>query len=719
MCMFKTELLSPAGNMETLIYAVNNGADAVYVGGKMFGARAYAPNFSLEELQKAVQYCHLYGVKLYVTANTVVFENEIEEFLEYMKDLYEMNVDAVIMQDLGMISLVRKLIPDLEIHASTQINCHNDESLFLLKDMGVKRAVLAREMSLDEIKNLKCPIEKEIFIHGALCVSYSGQCLFSSLNGGRSGNRGSCTGSCRLPYELFDDKGKIDTKGKYLLSTKELCSVFNIKEILDANIHSLKIEGRMKSPEYVGYVTKVYRRLMDEYYAGRNPAVTEEEIYNLKVLFNREFTKGYLFNDDVYNSNTPNHLGANLGKVIKVNRDKIYIKLDNELNQEDSIRFCESFKGMTVNKLYNEKGLLVNHISKGNMAIVDNKVGLKNKDHVNKTISKKLINDMRKIKSKKIPITFKLMGLCGKHLELTISDGVNSISKTSIMLDKAKNKATSKEEIYSKLKKLGTTPFYLNKCEINIDGAFIPMSYLNEIRRDLCEELILKRSQCHKGVHFKYEKKIINETNDDNSVLVRNEKQLKLFLGKCRIYTEDYNLYQKYKSKKVFYKLPRIMNHFPDFKNENLLVSELGGIYKYSRDNYVIADYPLNITNSESVNFLHSLGVRISTISPEVTNFEMEKYCFPTEKIIYGKPDLMILKSFRDDGKYLKNNTNNYFPIIHSDYTTILHHQNIDIRQYKGRILLLEEKNKIPNKFGISLPHGKLFLLHRNLRLLT
>lgn len=253
--MFKTELLSPAGNMKTLISAVNNGADAVYIGGKMFGARAFADNFSFGEINEAIKYCHLYGVKLYVTANTVIFENEIEEFLDYMKFLYESGVDAVIMQDLGMINLVRRLIPDLEIHASTQINAHNDESLYLLESMGVKRAVLAREMSLDEIKSLKSSIEKEVFIHGALCVSYSGQCLFSSLNGGRSGNRGRCVQSCRLPYELYDDK-KIKTEGKYLLSTKELCLVNNIKDILDASIDSLKIEGRMKSPELLDMLLK-------------------------------------------------------------------------------------------------------------------------------------------------------------------------------------------------------------------------------------------------------------------------------------------------------------------------------------------------------------------------------------------------------------------------------------------------------------------------------
>ena len=352
--MKRVELLSPAGDMDTLISAVNNGADAVYAGGKIFGARAFAHNFSNLELEKAVKYCHLYGVKLYVTVNTLVFENETYEFLDYIKFLYEINVDAVIMQDLGMISLVRRFIPDLEIHGSTQINCHNDESLCFLEKLGVKRAVLAREMNTDEIRKLKCPIEKEIFIHGALCVSYSGQCLFSSLNGGRSGNRGSCVGSCRLPYELYDED-KIKTDGDYLLSTKELCTVSHIKEILELGVDSLKIEGRMKSPEYVGYVTKVYRRLIDDYYLGKEPKISKDELINLYKLFNREFTSGYLFDDDIYNTKTPNHLGYPLGKVIKVNNEKIHIKLSDDLYQEDGIRFCTSNKGMMANLIYDEK----------------------------------------------------------------------------------------------------------------------------------------------------------------------------------------------------------------------------------------------------------------------------------------------------------------------------------------------------------------------------
>ena len=691
--MFKTELLSPAGNMETLISACNNGADAIYVGGKSFGARAFANNFSLNELKEAVDYCHLYGVKLYVTANTVVFEQEIKDFLDYMKYLYEIGIDAVIMQDLGMINLVKKLIPNLEIHASTQINCHNDEGLYLLQKMGVKRVVLPRELSLQEINAFKCSIQKEIFIHGALCVSYSGQCLFSSLNGGRSGNRGMCAGSCRLPYELYDN-GKVKTNGQYLLSTKDLCTINNIKDILDSHIDSLKIEGRMKSPEYVGYVTRIYRRLIDDYYMGKEPCVTAEEEQSLKILFNREFTKGYLFNDDVYNIKTPNHIGASLGKVIKISKKYITIKLTDNLYQEDGIRFCESSKGMIANRLYNEKGLLVNKISKGSVAIIDNKVNLNSKDTVNKTTSKYLANSINRVNAKKIPISFKLNALMDSFLEIAITDGVNTVTEKGILLSKAKNKPTTYDEIYSKLNRLGSTPFYLDKLEINLDDVFIPMSVLNDMRRILCDKLIYKRTNCQKKVYFSYKKALIQNGKASTSFLVRNEKQLKFLLGKGRIYTEDYNLYKKYKKQNVFYKLPRIMKKFPDFHNENLLVSELGSLYKYSKDNFIVADYPLNITNSETVNFLHSLGVKISTISPEVTDFELEKYCYLTEKIIYGKLDLMILKKFRKDGTYLKNRLKYSFPIIHGDYITILHHKNLILNGFKGRIILFDETKK-------------------------
>ena len=240
--MKRIELLSPAGNMECLKAAIHNGADAVYLGGKQFGARAYASNFTNEEMVSAINYCHLYGVKIYVTVNTLIKENEIKDYLEYIKFLHLNGVDAVIMQDLGMINLVHKTFPHLEIHASTQCHTTNDESLEFLQSLGCKRAVLAREMTINEIKSLKSNVQKEIFVQGALCISYSGQCLMSALIGNRSGNRGSCAGSCRQKYNLIVDNKKVNEE-EYLLSTKDLCALEDIGKLIDLDFLSFKIEG--------------------------------------------------------------------------------------------------------------------------------------------------------------------------------------------------------------------------------------------------------------------------------------------------------------------------------------------------------------------------------------------------------------------------------------------------------------------------------------------
>jgi len=275
------ELLAPAGDMECLYAAVAAGADAVYVGGKRFGARAFAKNFDIDELSSAVRYCHLHGVKLYVTLNTLIEDREMAEAVEYAAELYRIGVDALIVADLGVISAIRRHIPDLEIHGSTQMSVHNSLGARAASDMGITRVVPARELSLENIKSIveNSPCEIEVFLHGALCVCHSGQCLFSSLVGGRSGNRGECAQPCRLPFN----------NGKYILSLKDLSLADHIGELIDSGVASLKIEGRMKSPEYVYTVTEVYRRLLDEH---RSASKAENE--RLKKAFSRGgFTDGY------------------------------------------------------------------------------------------------------------------------------------------------------------------------------------------------------------------------------------------------------------------------------------------------------------------------------------------------------------------------------------------------------------------------------------------
>ena len=447
--MKQVELLSPAGNYTSLVYAVNNGADAVYIGGKKYGARAYSDNFDESEIVKAVKYCHLYGVKLYVTINTVIFDNEIEEFLDYVKFLNVNNIDAVIMQDIGMIKCVREKIPNLEVHASTQLHNNNESQVKLLEKLGVKRVVFARELSIDEINKIDTSIEKEVFIHGALCICYSGCCLFSSFTSNRSGNRGECVASCRLPYKLLENDKEIETDGKYLLSTKELNTIDYIDRLLDSNIDSLKIEGRMKSPEYVGFITSMYRKAIDSYYSGNKYTISKEDFYKMMVLYNREYTKGHLFGDsgkDLMNIKTSNHQGIHLGKVIEVDNKKIKILLDEDLNQEDGIRFLSEEKGMIVNKLYNTNDLLVNSVKKGDIAVIDNKIGLSKKTIVNKTIDKLLMNELSILKERKIKINMKVTALIDRPLEIYLSDGINIVNISGDIVTKAINRPLSKED---------------------------------------------------------------------------------------------------------------------------------------------------------------------------------------------------------------------------------------------------------------------------------
>ena len=271
----KKELLAPAGDMESLKAAIHAGADAVYLGGKRFGARRFSPNFSHEELKIAVDYAHLYGVKVYVTVNTMIYEKEMEDAYQYAKFLSEIGVDALIVQDIGLIRLLHIHFPELELHASTQLHNYTKNNFDELARLGVKRVVLARESSLSEIESISTPLEKEVFIHGAICISYSGQCLFSSLVLGRSGNRGECAGMCRLPFTLEKADGKILKEPAYLHSPKDLCTVSKFKELMDSDIKSFKIEGRMKSATYVYLVVKIYRYLMDAYDEGKVMCISD------------------------------------------------------------------------------------------------------------------------------------------------------------------------------------------------------------------------------------------------------------------------------------------------------------------------------------------------------------------------------------------------------------------------------------------------------------
>lgn len=640
------ELLVPVGNIDSLKAAVMNGADAIYLGGKRFGARAFAGNFSDEEMILAIHFAHLYGVKIYVTVNTVVFESELEDVYNYCLFLHKTGVDALIVQDLGLMSLLKRRLPNLEIHASTQVHNVSESGLRILEDLNVKRVVFAREQSLATIDSYKTSMEKEIFIHGALCVSYSGECLFSSVLLGRSGNRGECAQVCRLPYKLLENDEFVKTDSKYLLSTKELKTVSKFKEIMDSSVKSLKIEGRMKSPEYVACVTRLYRNLIDYYYGKDDLRISEYE-EDLKVIFNRQYTYGYLFNatnDEIINIHTSNHVGVHLGKVFKVTNKYIYIKLDSQLNQGDGIRINETNDGMIVNFLYDES-LKLTSVCK-NSAVIDNKIKASVGDSVNKTSDITIINKYRELPVRKVDIDVMFT-----HNEncatLEITDGINVVKKEADIVFPSKNISIKKEDIIKQLSKLGNTPFKIANISVGeFESKFINIKDLNAIRRNAVEELIFIRENSKKEVIQRKDNEEMHKNSLEEkltlSVLVRDEEQLlKCLTYFDRIYVIDRNLYNLYKDNpKIYYRGSRI---YEKTNIKNTLATELGEIY----DGAKISDYFLNITNHETLDYL-SKYVDINTLSIELEDDNIERIMkhnnYNVEMLLYSTFELMITK---------------------------------------------------------------------------
>lgn len=694
--MKKIELLSPAGSMDALKAAIHNGADAIYLGGKKFGARAFAQNFSVNELIEAINYAHIYNVKIYITVNTIIYEDEFEDALDFIEFLYKNNVDAVIMQDIGLMYEAHKRFPGLIIHASTQCHNHNIENIEFFKSIGVKRVILDREMSLEEIKKLNTDMEIEIFIHGALCISYSGCCLMSYLGGGRSGNRGECTGCCRLPYKLIENNKEHKANGEYLISTKELNTSKRIKEIMDSNIVSLKIEGRMKSPEYVGFITKYYRNIID----GKK--ITEEDEKKLSLLFNRDFTEGYLFNENnITNIKTSNHQGIVIGEIIEVNKKFVKIKLNEDLDQEDGIRF-ENNKGMIVNKLYNSKMLLVSSVSKNSVAIIENKCDINKLGSVRKTTSVKLLKELQNYEQKKLDVSFTVKAKTGEALEIVINDGTFILSEKGNKIEKSQTSETTKEMIVKQLSKLGNTPFRLKEIEIiKDDKIFISITELNSIRRNLVSKLIDKKTKIETKKINKVVDKVINykDNKETINIFVNNEEQYRAAKEENvdNIYTSNVFLHKKYPE--TFYKLPRVILSRENITNDNLLITEIGSIV-YSSNNNVFGSYELNAINNHSLQLLHQRGIKQITISPEINDKInlIDNINNNIEIIVYGWIEAMVMKHCIvknitnnhscNKKYYLKNKNNELYPIVQNNcLTTILNYKpinNIDkINYYK------------------------------------
>lgn len=703
--MKKPELLAPAGNMESLKAAIEAGCDAVYLGGYMFGARTFASNFSNDEIKEAVIYAHLYGVKIYVTVNTLIYEDEVEIFMNYIDFLYKANVDAVIIQDIGMMDLIRQTYPLLEVHASTQMHIHNLEGVKFAESLGVKRAVLARETDIDLIKEIKqnTNIELEIFVHGALCISYSGECLMSSLIGGRSGNRGSCAGSCRQKYDLLireEKKLKKVNKDEYLLSTKDLNTLEHLGKLIDIGVDSLKIEGRMKRPEYVYLIVSLYRKAIDDYCKDKKIEITENDILELKKIFNREFTKGFLFheeNKNYMNQKRPNHMGIPIGKVLDYKNGKIKLELYSMLQNGDGIRILgKNDSGTIITKII-QNGKQEKIIQKGIIEIPYKEEHEKG-DLVLKTTDKEQLDRIEralKEKRRRVSISMYVELKIGKNPILKFTDDKNEVIVTSsYIVEEAKNTATSKERIEEQLKKLGDTVYKVENVTLNIDeNIFMSVKELNELRRKATNELNEKR--CYMYPYKKEEyKRIVPDfpVQNKKTVLITEESQYYIVEKENFdfIYVEREELYEKIKTdERVLLKNPRVIHHI--FKKNNpQIVSELGSFSTFPQ---TITDWSLNIVNSYSVAFLFSLGAKKVTLSLEIEERQIKSlicayknryHAHPNlEVIIYGKEEVMISKfhlleyfNRKESNGYLKDRFSNlYFIEENSNFMKIYNYK--------------------------------------------
>lgn len=510
------ELLAPVGNFECLKAAVQNGADAVYFGGSNFSARAFAENFDDENLKKAILYAKLRGVKTNLTLNTLLKNDELQNAFTLAKQAYIYGIDSIIVQDLGLADLLIKNFPDLSVHGSTQMSIHNLEGALKLQDLGFKRVVLSRELSLHEIeyicKNSK--IEIECFIHGALCISYSGQCLFSSMVGSRSGNRGKCAQSCRLPYELLENDKKIDTG--YLLSTRDLCGLKFLPNLISAGVTSFKIEGRMKSSEYVATVTRIYRKYIDLankcLQSGKleNYIIDPQDEKELMQVFNRgNFSDGHLGNTANRNliyKEKPNNMGIFLGIVQKYNSAKghITVKLNEPIEIGDTISLQNENGTYTISELL-RKNQNIKETNIGDIVTIGRMKGnIKSGDKIYKLSSKKLskfakesfATENRKIMlnafiniKKDTPISIEITPTTHSpkiykkmHINCTFPD---------IIPIEAQKHPLKTENVILQIAKTNNTPYQFENIKINLDdNLFLPkISMLNELRRTALEKV--------------------------------------------------------------------------------------------------------------------------------------------------------------------------------------------------------------------------------------
>ena len=713
------ELLAPVGSMDHLKVAINAGAGAVYLSGKDYGARKYAQNFTLDEINEAVNTAHLHNVKVYVTVNTLIKQDELEDVMNYLSNLYAIGVDAVLVQDLGLVELINRHLPKLKIHASTQMTCENQLKLDYIESKGIKRIVLPREMRKEEIQDLKTNMELEIFVHGALCYSYSGQCLMSSFNGGRSGNRGTCAQPCRQKYKVEGLK-----KEDYYLSPCDLNLFNKLKEISELNIACIKIEGRMRNKEYLAIVISNYRKALNKLKSGK-----EMESEEISLVFNRGFSQGQ-FNNTAKRSLRAGHVGLKIGKVIDARKNQIAIKIDDSIknipekgdglllvkNDDDyGFEISQNPSITTLNHFKKGKNKQIKDLTRKNKVLIVKKVRQNKKSNFNLNesevyLTKKnnLIKKAREIENKgnsyvksKLILTFSIKNkfpqLKGR-LTLANKKEIECEVRGNTPFEKPLKKSVTRETIQKQLSKVDNYPYQITQININYDGTlFLPISKINELRRELFEklehELVNSTKHKTKKIKLNLKEREKSEIKPCFSFYTNNLSHLKEINNVKRVYLEippeyddlniihdeKYNLNHMINFLKEAIEISMTKDYeliwkWPDIAHDKLIkiLNKVRGIL--NKMHYTIpimsnnfkgeyGPYSMNITNTETIKSLENY--KILTLSPELTKKDYEniiKFCESQnqlEILVQGSVELMKTRYSLLYGKEIKKAKNN------------------------------------------------------------
>ena len=671
----KVEILSPAGSYESLKAAVAAGADAVYIGGSRFGARAFADNLEEASLLEAIDYVHLHGKQIYLTVNTLLKEREMEqELYEYLLPYYRQGLDAVIVQDIGVLKFVREQFPNLPVHASTQMTITNVSGAKFLESLGVERVVTAREMTLPEIAEIakETTLEIESFVHGALCYCYSGQCLYSSLIGGRSGNRGQCAQPCRLPY-------KVNGKTSYVMSLKDMCALELIPDLIEAGIYSFKIEGRMKKPEYVAAVTSIYRKYVDLYLEKGRAGfhVTKEDKEILMDLYNRGgFHSGYYKTwngKEMLSLKRPNHAGVPAVQVLKQQGKEVKIKALVDLHKGDILELPDQ-ENYTLGKVV-EAGTTTSVSVKCKKPLSKGMIW-------NRTRNEELLCMLREqIVERKVQekINGKLILSSGNRAKLELNCGEIHVCLEGEEVQEALNQPMESGRIEKQMRKTGNTGFVFDHLDIELEGnIFVPMQALNELRRQGIEKLetaILAQYR-RSDVSLRKEKNVPEQLKEKQAaglyVYVEQREQLETAL-KCssvvRIYVDCNILRNAWKNpelqdmvkrtkdagKEFYFAMPYIFrketksqyeNFFADMQFDGVLIrnyESFAFVKEKAPDLQVVMDCNMYEFNREAKRFWKEQNVQGLTAPLELNYRELQELGIQDcELIVYGYLQMMV-----------------------------------------------------------------------------